>query len=114
MTISKNANITANASRRQFLSAAGAAAIALPFIRRSGAAGLEKIRMASWSPRLAEQANIYVSEEKGFFKEQGLDMEWIPGQGSGDALKKAHSALMMRAAVTNMIIAFHTARAAKR
>jgi len=88
MTNSKSTKTTAaNVGRRQFLSAAGAAAITLPFIRRSGAAGLEKIRMASWSPRLAEQANIYVSEEKGFFKEQGLEMEWIPGQGSGDALK---------------------------
>jgi NitT/TauT family transport system substrate-binding protein len=58
-----------------------------PSIRRAGAAGPDKIRMASWSPRLAEEGNIYVSEAKGFFKDQGIEMEWIPGQGSGDALK---------------------------
>ena len=38
-------------------------------------------------PRLAEQANIYVSEAKGFFKDEGIDMEFLPGQGSGDALR---------------------------
>jgi NitT/TauT family transport system substrate-binding protein len=43
--------------------------------------------MACWSPRLAEQANIYVSEEKGFFKDQGVDFEFMPGQGAGDALR---------------------------
>jgi NitT/TauT family transport system substrate-binding protein len=36
---------------------------------------------------LAEQANIYVSEEKGFFKDQGVDFEFMPGQGAGDALR---------------------------
>jgi len=43
--------------------------------------------MASWSPRLAEQANRLRLRGQGFFKEVDLDMEWIPGQGSGDALK---------------------------
>jgi NitT/TauT family transport system substrate-binding protein len=76
-------------SRRLVLTGAAAAAVgvAAPGIRRVAAAGPDKIRMCSWSPRLAEEGNIYVSEEKGFFKEQSLDMEWIPGQGAGDALK---------------------------
>jgi NitT/TauT family transport system substrate-binding protein len=79
-------------SRRQILAAAGLAAtgltsLAAPWIRKAGAAEIEKVRMAAWSPRLAEQANIYVSEHNGFFKEQGIELEWIPGQGSGDALK---------------------------
>src|SRR3977135_3627820 len=79
-------------SRRQILAAAGLAppgltSLAAPWIRKSGAAEIEKVRMAAWSPRLAEQANIYVSEHNGFFKEQGIELEWIPGQGSGDALK---------------------------
>jgi ABC-type nitrate/sulfonate/bicarbonate transport system substrate-binding protein len=76
-------------SRRQRLAATGVAAtsLAMPWIRKAGAAEIEKVRMASWSPRLAEQANIYVSEQVGFFKEQGIELEWIPGQGSGDALK---------------------------
>ena len=75
--------------RRRVLTAMGAiaGAVSVPRIGVAQTAGLEKVRMAAWSPRLAEQANIYVSEEKGFFKAEGIDMEWIPGQGSGDALK---------------------------
>ncbi len=75
--------------RRRVLTAMGAIAgvVSVPRIGVAQTARLEKVRMAAWSPRLAEQANIYVSEEKGFFKAEGIDMEWIPGQGSGDALK---------------------------
>jgi NitT/TauT family transport system substrate-binding protein len=69
-------------TRRHLLTGAVAAgAIAMPFVRKAAAA--DKIRMACWSPRLAEQANVFVSEAKGFFKEQGVDMEFLPGQGSG-------------------------------
>lgn len=72
-------------NRRILLVTTAAAAVALPWVRRARAA--DKIRMACWSPRLAEQANIYVSEAKGFFKDEGIDMEFLPGQGSGDALR---------------------------
>jgi NitT/TauT family transport system substrate-binding protein len=80
---------TVSMRRRQVLGGMGAlaAGVAAPWIRTAGAAGLDKIRMACWSPRLAEQANIYVSEAKGFFKDNGIEMEWVPGQGSGDSLK---------------------------
>jgi NitT/TauT family transport system substrate-binding protein len=76
-------------NRRQVLAgtAIAAASIGAPWINKANAQGIEKIRLASWSPRLAEEGNIYVSEDKGFFKEVGLELEWIPGQGSGDALK---------------------------
>jgi NitT/TauT family transport system substrate-binding protein len=75
-------------NRRHVLVAAGAAAaLAAPWVRKAGAAGLEKFKLCSWSPRLAEEGNIFVSEQKGFFKEQGLEIEWIPGAGSGVALK---------------------------
>ncbi len=72
-------------NRRTLLVTTAAAAVALPWVRKARAA--DKIRMACWSPRLAEQANIYVSEAKGFFKDEGIDMEFLPGQGSGDALR---------------------------
>lgn len=80
MTTSKS-----SLTRRHLLTAAVAAGISAPWIRK--AAANEKIRMACWSPRLAEQANIYVSEAKGFFKDEGVEMEFLPGQGSGDALR---------------------------
>ena len=48
---------------------------------------LESIRVASWSQPISEQTNLLVEEEKGFFKEQGLNMSFIPGAGGGDAIK---------------------------
>lgn len=48
---------------------------------------LESIRVASWSKPITEQTNLLVEEEKGFFKEQGLEMTFIPGAGGGDAIK---------------------------
>lgn len=48
---------------------------------------LEKIHMASWSQPITEQTNLLVDEEKGFFKENGLEFTFIPGAGGGDAIK---------------------------
>ncbi|WP_419887517.1 ABC transporter substrate-binding protein [Neobacillus niacini] len=48
---------------------------------------LETVKMASWSQPIAEQTNLLVSEEKDFFKNEGLDVEFIPGAGGGDAIK---------------------------
>ncbi len=81
---------TTKMNRRQLLTATAATAtavVASPYIGKAGAAGLETFKLCSWSPRLAEEGNIFVSEAKGFFKEQGLKIEWIPGAGSGVALK---------------------------
>jgi NitT/TauT family transport system substrate-binding protein len=75
--------------RRQLLlgtALAAATTVGAPWIRKAGAAGLEKFKLCSWSPRLAEEGNIFVSEEKGYFKDEGLEIEWIPGAGSGVAL----------------------------
>jgi NitT/TauT family transport system substrate-binding protein len=86
MTIDRN---FLKMNRRQLLTTAAvtATAMAAPWVRKAGAAGLEKVKLCSWSPRLAEEGNIFVSEAKGFFKDQGLEIEWIPGAGSGVALK---------------------------
>ncbi|HZU05629.1 MAG TPA: ABC transporter substrate-binding protein [Chloroflexota bacterium] len=35
-----------------------------------------------------EQANFFVAQEFGYFREQGIEFEYRPGQGSGDALKQ--------------------------
>ncbi len=47
----------------------------------------EPIRMASWSKPITEQTNVLVDQEKGFFKDQGLELTFIPGAGGGDAIK---------------------------
>ncbi|KHF41903.1 ABC transporter substrate-binding protein [Halalkalibacter okhensis] len=48
---------------------------------------IERIRMASWSQPITEQANIYLAEEKGWFDDVGIDFEYIPGAGGGDAIR---------------------------
>lgn len=61
---------------------------AAPAASPVAAAGpLQKVRMACWSQPIAEQSNIYASQEFGWFREQGLDYEFLPGAGGGDALK---------------------------
>lgn len=46
-----------------------------------------KIRMANWSKPIVEQAPLYVAQEKGWFKEAGIEFEFVPGAGGGDAVK---------------------------
>jgi NitT/TauT family transport system substrate-binding protein len=48
---------------------------------------LEQIKMASWSKPIVEQSNLYIAEEKGWFKDAGIDFEYVPGAGGGDAVK---------------------------
>ncbi|MDQ0337429.1 NitT/TauT family transport system substrate-binding protein [Caldalkalibacillus uzonensis] len=48
---------------------------------------LESLKMASWSQPIVEQSNLFVAEEKGWFEEAGLDFEYVPGAGGGDAIK---------------------------
>jgi NitT/TauT family transport system substrate-binding protein len=48
---------------------------------------LDKVNIASWSQPISEQTNLLVSEEKEFFKNEGLDVEFIPGAGGGDSIK---------------------------
>lgn len=46
-----------------------------------------KVNMASWSQPITEQTNLLVEEKKGFFKDEGIDLTFIPGAGGGDAIK---------------------------
>lgn len=48
---------------------------------------LDTVKLASWSQPISEQTNLLVSEEEDFFKKEGLDVEFIPGAGGGDAIK---------------------------
>ena len=78
---------TSRMSRRQFLRAAAGLAAVGPFVRPGGLHALDKLRMAVWSSPLAEQTNVFVSEERGFFKDEGIEVVWVPGLGSGAALR---------------------------
>ncbi len=48
---------------------------------------IEEIRVASWSKPITEQINLLVDEEKGFYKDKGIKISFIPGAGGGDAIK---------------------------
>jgi NitT/TauT family transport system substrate-binding protein len=48
----------------------------------------EPLRFISWSQPRAEQANLFVAEDLGYFRDQGIAFEYRAGQGSGDALKQ--------------------------
>jgi NitT/TauT family transport system substrate-binding protein len=69
------------------LAACGSRAAA-PGAQAGGSATLAKVRMACWSNPLSEQTNVFAAQEFGWFAEQGLDFEFIPGAGGGDALKQ--------------------------
>lgn len=45
------------------------------------------LKMASWSKPLVETSNLYLAEQKGWFKEAGINFEYVPGAGGGDAIK---------------------------
>lgn len=47
----------------------------------------EPVKMAAWSKPLMEEANLLAAEEKGWFKQKGIDFTFIPGAGGGDAIK---------------------------
>jgi NitT/TauT family transport system substrate-binding protein len=48
----------------------------------------ELVRFVSWSQPRAEQANLFAAQELGYFRDQAIQFQFIPGQGSGDALKQ--------------------------
>src|SRR5690625_4001802 len=50
----------------------------------------ETIRLASWSQPITEQINL-LTEEKPYFSSSGLEVEFIPGAGGGDAIKNIAS-----------------------
>jgi NitT/TauT family transport system substrate-binding protein len=57
-------------------------ALSLAMVYSSGASALEKVDFRlDWVPG-AEFAPFYLGKEKGFFAEQGIDINILPGQGS--------------------------------
>ncbi|NUZ07262.1 ABC transporter substrate-binding protein [Piscinibacter koreensis] len=70
-------------SRRHLL----ALACALPVAARAQGAPLEKITVAGWSKPIVEVTPLLVDADKGFYRAQGIDLEYVPGTGGGDAIR---------------------------
>ncbi|HEX2547627.1 MAG TPA: ABC transporter substrate-binding protein [Ramlibacter sp.] len=59
--------------------------LASPFLARGQA--LEKVTVAGWSKAITEVMPLLVEEDKGFYKAQGIALEYVPGAGSADAIR---------------------------
>lgn len=74
-----------NPSRRHLL--AGTCAL-LPTLAWSQASPvLDKFTVAGWSKPITEVMPLLVDEDKGFYRAQGLALEYLPGAGGGDAVR---------------------------
>jgi NitT/TauT family transport system substrate-binding protein len=64
-----------------------AALAAAPALGRAQAARLDKLTVAGWSKPITEVTPLLVDEDKGFYRQQGLALEYVPGAGGGDAIR---------------------------
>lgn len=48
---------------------------------------LERFVVAGWSKPITEVTPLLIDQDKGFYKAQGLALEFVPGAGSADALR---------------------------
>src|SRR3954452_2945294 len=63
-----------------------AALLAAPLAARAQQ-HLDRFVVAGWSKPITEVTPLLVDEDKGFYKAQGLALEFVPGAGSSDALR---------------------------
>src|SRR3954452_6222136 len=63
-----------------------AALLAAPLAARAQQ-HLDRFVVAGWSKPITEVTPLLVDEDKGFYKAQGLALEFVPGSGSADALR---------------------------
>jgi NitT/TauT family transport system substrate-binding protein len=65
-----------------------AALLATPFASLAqNAARPEKVVVAGWSKPITEVTPLLVEEDKGFYRAQGIALEYVPGAGSADAIR---------------------------
>ena len=74
---------------------------------------LETVRYASWGPKLVDQADIFVAEDLGYFRDEGIRLEWITAQGGGDALRHVIAGNADFAATDPVLLLFSLERGVK-
>ena len=76
-------------TRRAMLAALGATGLAS--LAGLGSPALaqtrDRIVVAGWSKPISEVTPLLVDEDKGFYRAQGLALEYLPGAGGGDAIR---------------------------
>lgn len=48
---------------------------------------LEKVTVAGWSQPISEITNLLAEPDLGFFRAEGLELEYVPGTGGGSAIQ---------------------------
>src|SRR4051812_20082860 len=48
---------------------------------------LDKLTVAGWNKPITEVMPLLVDEDKGFYRAQGIALEYVPGAGSADAIR---------------------------
>jgi NitT/TauT family transport system substrate-binding protein len=70
-------------ARRTLLAALAAA----PLAGWTQAPRLDRIVVAGWSKPITEVLPLLVEQDKGFYRAQGIALEYVPGAGSADAIR---------------------------
>ena len=74
-------------NRRRLLLAAAACAGLPAFAQTQSPARLEKVTVAGWSKPITEVTPLLVDADKGFYRAQGIALDYVPGAGGGDAIR---------------------------
>ncbi|AEG93370.1 ABC transporter substrate-binding protein [Ramlibacter tataouinensis] len=72
--------------RRHLLLAAAMAGLSSP-VRAQAPARLDRLVVAGWSKPITEVVPLLVDADKGFYRAQGITLEYVPGAGGGDAVR---------------------------
>jgi len=75
-------------TRRALLASLGASGlVALTAHRPALAQARDRLVVAGWSKPISEVTPLLVDQDKGFYRAQGLALEYLPGAGGGDAIR---------------------------
>ena len=74
-------------NRRRLLLAAAACTGLSAFAHAQLPARLEKVTVAGWSKPITEVTPLLVDADKGFYRAQGIALDYVPGAGGGDAIR---------------------------
>ncbi len=72
-------------ARRHLLAALAAAPLAS--LAQTAPPRLERVVVAGWNKPITEVTPLLVDEDKGFYRAQGVALEYVPGAGSADAIR---------------------------
>ncbi|AMJ63230.1 ABC transporter substrate-binding protein [Bosea sp. PAMC 26642] len=79
--------MTASYRRRTLFALALAGLAGAASLVSASAQTLDKVTVAGWSQPISEITNLLAEPDKGFFKKQGIALDYVPGTGGGSAIQ---------------------------